>query len=234
MKKAAPKIQIKKDGPYLVSGNLPLQKEIIIPNREGYPAKWKKGEKFPAQESYALCRCGHSKNKPFCTGTHSDAGFEGTETATRKKYLPQSKKIAGEGIVLTDVPRLCSLARFCHRAGGIWKLSYESKNPKSKKLAIQEACDCPSGRLVIWDQKTRKPIEPKLKPSISLVEDPKMQVSGPLWIKGGVPIISSDGKKYETRSRVTLCRCGASHNKPFCDGTHTRVGFTDGDKRIKK
>lgn len=233
-KKGAPRIQVKKDGPYLVSGALPLQKEIIIPDKSGYPSKWEKGEKYPKKETYALCRCGHSTNKPFCTGMHSEAGFEGTETATLKKYLPQSKKITGDSIVLTDVPRLCALARFCERAGGVWKLSYESRNSKSKKLAIEEACDCPSGRLVIWNRKTHKPVEPKLKPSISIVEDPQMRVSGPLWVKGGVPIISSDGKKYEIRNRVTLCRCGASHNKPFCDGTHTRVGFTDGNKRLKK
>jgi len=229
-----PKIRITKDGPYLVSGALLLQKEIIAPDNRGYPSKWEKGEKYPKKESYALCRCGHSTNKPYCTGTHSEAGFEGTETATLKKYLPQSKKISGDGIVLTDVPRLCSLARFCERAGGIWKLSYESKNPKSKKLAIEEACGCPSGRLVIWNRKTRKPIEPKLKPSISIVEDPQMNVSGPIWVKGGVPIISADGKKYEIRNRVTLCRCGASRNKPFCDGTHKMTGFNDGDKRLKK
>jgi len=233
-KKREPKIQVTRDGPYLVSGNLPLCKEIIAPDGSGVPAKWKKGEKYPRRETYALCRCGHSSGPPFCTGKHSEAGFEGTETATFRKYLPQSKKITGDDIVLTDVPRLCALARFCEKGGGIWKLSYESKNPKSKKLAIQEARDCPSGRLVIWDRKTRKPIEPKLKPSISLVEDPQMNVSGPLWVKGGVPIISCEGKKYETRNRVTLCRCGASHNKPFCDGTHTRAGFNDGDKRLKK
>ena len=232
--KKSPKIQVTTNGPYIVSGALPLRKEIIVPDKAGFAAKWKKGENYPRKETYALCRCGHSTNKPYCTGAHSEVGFEGTETATRKKYLPQSEKIAGNGIVLTDVPRLCAIARFCERGGGIWKLSYESKNPKSKKLAIREACDCPSGRLVIWNRKTRKPIEPRPNPSISLVEDPQMRASGPLWVKGGVPIFSSDGKKYEIRNRATLCRCGASRNKPFCDGTHTRIGFTDGDKRIRK
>ncbi|MFA5411806.1 MAG: CDGSH iron-sulfur domain-containing protein [Candidatus Micrarchaeia archaeon] len=233
-KKSKPKIQITKDGPYLVSGSLPLQKEIIIPDSSGYPYKWQKGEKYPKKEAYALCRCGHSTNKPYCTGKHSEFGFVGTEAATRKKYFPQSEKTAGGNIVLTDVPPLCALARFCERAGGVWKLAYESKNPKSKKLAIQEAHDCPSGRLVIWDRKTRKPMEKKLKPSISIVEDPQARSSGPLWVKGGVPVVSADGKAYEIRNRVTLCRCGRSHNKPFCDGTHTVIKFNDGDKRLKK
>jgi CDGSH-type Zn-finger protein len=50
---------------------------------------------------------------------------------------------------------------------------------------------------------------------------------GPLWVRGGVPVIGADGQPYETRNRVLLCRCGHSRNRPFCDGTHKTVGFTD-------
>lgn len=50
---------------------------------------------------------------------------------------------------------------------------------------------------------------------------------GPLWVRGGIPVESSDGATYEVRNRVTLCRCGRSSNKPFCDGTHKGVGFRD-------
>ena len=66
------------------------------------------------------------------------------------------------------------------------------------------------------------------KPSIGLVEDPSVGVSGPLWVRGGIPVVSSDGVQYEPRNRTTLCRCGASRNKPFCDGTHAAIGFDDG------
>ena len=38
---------------------------------------------------------------------------------------------------------------------------------------------------------------------------------------------SAEGERYETRNRVTLCRCGASANKPLCDGTHAEAGFRD-------
>jgi CDGSH-type Zn-finger protein len=58
-----------------------------------------------------------------------------------------------------------------------------------------------------------------------LVEDPAQICSGPLWLRGGIAVISSDGYQYEVRNRVTLCRCGASQNKPFCDGTHAAIGF---------
>ena len=82
MKKA--KIVISKNGPYLVSGGLPLGKEIAEVGDEGEPERWVKGEKCPAQEKYALCRCGRSERHPFCDGTHAEVGFDGTERASRE------------------------------------------------------------------------------------------------------------------------------------------------------
>lgn len=231
---AEKKVTVSKDGPYMVSGGLPLAKDIIIPDSDGDPLKWVKGDDYPKQEAYALCRCGNSKNKPYCDRTHAKIGFDGTETASRKKYSEQAEKISGPELDLTDAQPLCAAGRFCHREGGTWNLTKSSDDPKSKEIAIQEACDCPSGRLVAWDKKTGKSIEPALKPSIGLVEDPPKNVSGPIRLKGGVALESADGTKYETRNRMTLCRCGKSGNKPFCDGTHIMVGFSDGDKTLKK
>lgn len=228
------RIVVTKNGPYIVSGGLPLAKEIILCDRDGFAERWGKGEKYPKQETYALCRCGNSVNKPYCTGTHAETGFDGTETASRKKYLEQAEKTEGPAITLTDAVALCAAARFCDRAGGAWQLTQDCKDAESAKIAVREACNCPSGRLVAWDRKTGNPIEPKLRKSISLIEDPEARASGPIWVKGGVQIKSADGTVYEARNRVTLCRCGQSTNKPFCDGTHVRIGFSDGDKRIKR
>jgi CDGSH-type Zn-finger protein len=47
------------------------------------------------------------------------------------------------------------------------------------------------------------------------------------WVTGNIPIERADGKPFETRNRVTLCRCGHSENKPLCDGTHRRIGFKE-------
>jgi CDGSH-type Zn-finger protein len=229
-KKKNGRIVITKNGSYAVSGGLPLAKEIIITGDDGNPVEWKKREKYPNQENYLLCRCGQSGNKPYCDQTHIAVKFNGTETASKKKYLEQANEITGPKLVLRDCEELCATARFCHRAGGAWKLAEHSDDLKSREIAIEEACDCPSGRLVACDRKTGSQIEPSLKREISLVEDPEKKVSGPIWVKGGIPIESSDGSLYETRNRVTLCRCGFSHNKPFCDGTHIDVGFTDEDK----
>ena len=77
--KKSMKIVVSKDGPYLVSGNVPLSIQIITPNKEGLSWDWKQGKKFDAKTSdYSLCRCGQS-TKPFCDGTHTKIRFDGIE-----------------------------------------------------------------------------------------------------------------------------------------------------------
>jgi CDGSH-type Zn-finger protein len=214
------KIKVTKHGPYLVSGGIPLQKQVIIADSEGTATQWQPSTKYPPQEKYALCRCGQSKNKSFCDGTHSKVDFDGAETAGEEAYLNQPKKIDGPTLKLTDTEELCASARFCHRAGGIWNLVPKSNDPEAKQIAIEEACDCPSGRLVVTDKQAKKTVEANLEKSIGLIEDPAMGVSGPIWVRGGIPVESADGKTYRVRNRVTLCRCGKSANKPFCDSSH--------------
>ena len=215
------KIKVSKNGPYLVSGGPPIQEKKINPDAEGYSYKWGDGKIYPQEGNYALCRCGKSKHKPFCDGTHMQVNFDGTETASHESYLTQAEKISGPELELTDAEDLCSYARFCERAGGIWSLTEHSDDPEAKENAIEEGQNCPSGRLVEWT-KEGKAIERALKPSIGIVEDTQLGVIGPLWVRGGIPIESVDGQTYEVRNRVTLCRCGKSLNKPFCDGRHAQ------------
>lgn len=222
------KIRIIKDGPYLVSGNVLLAKEKIIEDEKGYLLKWEKIADFPDQENHSLCRCGESKNAPFCDGAHKKASCNLAETADKTLFQSKAEKIEGEGIILFDVPDLCASGHFCTRAGGVWDLvRAKSADPEKNKIAIQEACDCPSGRLVMVDKKTGQEIEPEFAPSISVAEDEVAGVSGPIWVKGKIQIEGSDGTLYELRNRVTLCRCGQSNNKPFCDGSHITVRFND-------
>jgi CDGSH-type Zn-finger protein len=54
----------------------------------------------------------------------------------------------------------------------------------------------------------------------------KVMPNGPIMISGEVHIVYKDGKE-ETKSNVAFCRCGHSKNKPFCDGSHAKVGFKD-------
>lgn len=224
------KITILKNGPYLVSGRLSLAKEIFNVDNDGNPGTYEKGEAYPDQENYDLCRCGKSSNKPYCDGAHNKIKFNGKETASTKKYLERAEKTLGPEIDLTDVGDLCASLRFCHK--GTWEHTEKSDDPKSKKIAIETACKCAAGRLIAWDKKTGKQIEDELEPSISLLEDKAAKVSGPIWAKGGIPLESDNGTKYEIRNRMTLCRCGKSNNKPFCDGNHITCGFNDGDKSV--
>ena len=214
------RIRVCRDGPYLVSGGITICKQTIIADDEGTANEWREGSKYPVRETYSLCRCGHSINKPFCDRMHKSISFDGTEKASHAPCLERAKETEGPTVKLADVEDLCASARFCHRAGGIWNLIPRSDDPAAKRTVIEEARDCPSGRLIVWDKKTGRMIEPKYEQLIGLVEDPKIGVSGPLWVRGGIQVESADGLKYEIRNRVALCRRGKSSNKPFCDSSH--------------
>jgi hypothetical protein len=101
----------------------------------------------------------------------------------------------------------------------VWGLVERSDIPQNKMLAVEEACDCPSGRLTVVDTDGGH-IEPQLAPGISAIEDPINNCRGPLWVKDGIAVEGANGEKYEVRNRVTLCRCGESKNQPYCDGNH--------------
>lgn len=220
------RVTVTANGPYRVSGGVPLVTQTIVADSEGNSVGWKEGDPIDTPEDYALCRCGHSANKPFCDGTHLRIGFDGTESAVRAPYRDQATVQTGPIVTLTDAQTLCAFARFCDVAGQVWNL-VEMRDERAAEVAVREAELCPSGRLVAWNRRTGDAFEPDLEPSIGVVEDPVEEVSGPLWIRGGIPVVAADGTTYETRNRVTLCRCGASRNKPFCDGTHAAIGFRD-------
>ena len=220
-------VKVIKNGPYLVSGALPLIRETTLLDGDSMPVSWERIAEISVSESYALCRCGKSRSKPFCDGGHVASNFDGTETALMEKYLDNAKQYVGPGLALTDNEKLCSAAQFCHRCGDAWTLTENSGDPQSRELAIEEAGNCPSGRLVAWDRATGQAIEPEFAPIISLLDDPAHNVSGPLWLKGGISVEAADGNVYERRNRVTLCRCGQSACKPLCDGSHCEIKFRD-------
>jgi CDGSH-type Zn-finger protein len=213
------KVKVTKDGPYLVSGAVPLSDQIVCDGDDGRPREWKEGAGYPTKGEYALCRCGQSKQMPFCDGSHGRVRFDGTETAADIPYLDRAERYDGPDLSLTDAKAFCMGAGFCSRAGGTWALTRKSADAEARETAIEEACACPSGRLVVWDKDGRV-IEPEFEPSIGVVEDCDGKKTGPLWVRGGIPVESVDGRTYEVRNRVTLCSCGRSSNKPFCDGSH--------------
>ena len=59
------------------------------------------------------------------------------------------------------------------------------------------------------------------------MSDPTIQVlpKGPYLVAGKITLLDAGGNRIEAAEKTALCRCGASINKPFCDGTHSKIGF---------
>ncbi len=214
------KVVILPHGPYLVKGGLPVNRVKVVFDTQGIPVDYEVVETYPQKETQLLCRCGNTKQRPFCDGTHNDIYFEGTEHPVPAPYKENARTLTGRNLILLDQRELCMGVGFCHLAGSTWVLTRLSDDPEKRRLAILTSQLCPSGRLTACDKNTGEPIEQDWQPEVSLIEDPRVKASCPLWLKGGIPIQSQDGSFYETRFRVTLCTCGKSRIKPFCDGRH--------------
>lgn len=212
------RIKITRDGPYIVTGGVPLSRQEIAYDIDNEPRGYTKMEDYPVKQTYALCRCGQSQNMPFCDGSHVGARFDGEETADRRPFSKRARWTQGPDLDLMDVP-VCMGAGFCHRGGGMRNLVEHSDDPEARQMAIEVAGNCPSGRLTVYG-KEGNAIEPDYEPSIVVVEDPHKGRTGPLWVRGGITIEAADGTEYEIHNRVALCRCGKSTNKPLCDGSH--------------
>jgi len=220
------RITVTKDGPYLVKGRVPLSVESIVADADGESESWRVDATLADRDSCGLCRCGQSGSKPLCDGSHLDVAFDGTETANTDFPAERAEVLLGPRVDVADHKELCADARFCHRDGAVWHRVGEDSDEAAE--TVRTGCRlCPSGRYTALDKATGEPLEPEMVPSLAFVQDSQEGVSGPIWVRGGIAIESSDGRPYQVRNRVTLCRCGQSKNKPFCDGTHVKCGFHD-------
>lgn len=180
------------------------------------------GEPRSTVTGVALCRCGGSANKPFCDGTHGTNGFTDKKTADGK--LNKRDNYAGKQITIHDNRAICAHSGRC--TGGlssVFKLKQEPwivPDGATVEKIIDTIKTCPSGALSY---------------SIDDVENidneraPKVTVSknGPYAITGGIELLGQTMGEGASKEHYTLCRCGGSRNKPFCDGTHWHIGFTD-------
>ena len=219
------KIVIECDGSYRVEGNIPLVRKTQVVSEYGEPIAWQKEETILTEGTYWLCRCGQSKDFPFCDSTHAEIGFDGSETADRTPTADRSETYPGShGIEVRRDFSLCMNAGFCGlRDAGIEMLAAQTGNTRIRSLVMAMIERCPSGSLTYALPPDGAQVEPDLPRQIALVTEITSSgpIQGPLWVTGGIPIESSeDGEILETRNRVTLCNCGHSRNKPFCDGQH--------------
>ena len=144
------KIIVQKDGPYMIVGSIPLVHKEQVVSEYGEPLTWKKGALIETKETYDLCRCGHSKEKPFCDCSHFDFGFDGTETADvgttaqRQVIIPGGKRI----IVRRDYS-LCMESGFCgNRITDVEKMTPGTADTQVRAQVMAMIERCPSGSFV--------------------------------------------------------------------------------------
>ncbi len=227
-----PKIVVMKNGSYHVFGNTPLVHKTQVVSEYGEPLTWKKDKDYPVKNTegrifYGLCRCGNSKNKPFCDGTHREIGFDGTETADTHTTETRSIRFThGTHIIVKKDPSLCMQSGFCgFRDAGLYQLISATGDTKIRALVMAIVERCPSGALTYCIEPDEPDIEPDFPMQIAVTTEITSDgpIRGPLWVTGNIPIERSDGKPFATRNRVTLCCCGQSCKKPLCDGTHRGI-----------
>jgi len=160
-----------------------------------------------------------------CDESHTQGPFDGRETADRRPYRDRAQTQGHDDYVIADDGTLCVSAGFCGtRTTDVWKLLGGASTPENRERLRGMIGRCPSGRLVLRNTSgdtTDADVEPPLAPSIGIVP------GGPLWVRGSIPVIGTDGSRWEARNRVTLCRCGQSKNQPFCDASHESAHFDE-------
>ena len=139
----------------------------------------------------------------------------------------ETLKYTNNEITVVWKPKACIHSTIC------WKGLIEVFNPKEKpwvkingattEKIIEQVQKCPSGALSYY---LIKEIINENMP-VESTSSTKIEVSpnGPYLIKTECLIVHTDGKEEIKTGTVALCRCGASANKPYCDGSHRKIGF---------
>lgn len=179
------------------------------------------GNLFPISDStVALCRCGMSQSKPFCDGTHGKAKW--TDEKRDERQPRKSDSYVGKTITIHDDRGICSHAGFC--TSGLPKVFQMGVEPwinadaETADEIIKTIKKCPSGALSYS-------IDGVLHNSFNSEPQIKMIPNGPYSVKGTIRLKDKDHP--ESEEHFTLCRCGKSKNKPFCDGQHWYTNFSD-------
>lgn len=172
-----------------------------------------------------LCRCGASKNKPFCDGSHVKMGFDSAQgTPAGKDKLLTYK---GAEISVTYNPMLCSHAAECGRlAGHVFNPAQKpwvqpDQGTTDEIRAVVAAC--PSGALALVGKNDE--VEHLFAPDADI----QIEQHGPYWIQN----VAAPEEAHKnagvgsTLQKYVLCRCGKSGNKPYCDGAHRDAGWRD-------
>jgi len=205
-----PTIECAKNGPLLVKSLAKLE-------------RFGDGTVYETKQVTALCRCGASKNKPYCDGTHAKVGFDDAKDADRTP--DQRDDYVGAELTVHDNRGICAHAGFCtDRHPKAFRLKQEpwiDPDGEPKDEVIDAVRACPSGALSF----TLDGVEERDRAD----DDARILVApnGPYAIKGGVELTGVEWGEGASREHYDLCRCGQSQNKPFCSGKHWYVHFDE-------
>jgi CDGSH-type Zn-finger protein len=205
---AAPAITPELNGPYLVS----TVEDLLNSS----------GESLPALPRMALCRCGGSANKPFCDGTHARIGFSSAKSPDR--VTDRRDSYTQGDLTVFDNRGICQHSGFCSDAlASVFRTHAEpfiDLSGADKAAIIEAVRRCPSGALsyAIDGVEHR---DQEREPTVTVSKD------GPYRVTGGIEIPHESRAEGASTEHYTLCRCGGSKNKPFCDGTHWYIKFHD-------
>ncbi len=204
-----PKITPTPDGPYLVKN---LKK---FANQNG---------PIETKETMALCRCGGSANKPFCDGTHAKIGFLSAKLEGRVEDKREDYK--GKKITIHDNRGICAHAGRCTDGlSSVFRLNEEPWiHPDA--AAVDEIMatiqKCPSGALSYSvDDVEHRDRDDGGDSSIFVAPN------GPYVVSSEPDLVDTERAEGASKEHFTMCRCGGSKNKPFCDGTHWHIKFKD-------
>jgi len=208
---ASPEITPEVNGPYLVKGVNTLLNS--------------KGDLLSAEPQMALCRCGGSANKPFCDGTHAAIGFDSRKLPGRTPDR-QDKYPAGDYTVF-DNRGICQHSGFCtDELPEVFRLGkdpFVDPTAADGQRVFLQTKRCPSGALSFSFTDANLNDAPG-----TVIDGPVITVSknGPYRVKGNIKL-NAEFLRGASTEHYTLCRCGGSKNKPFCDGSHWYNSFTD-------
>lgn len=214
MNAVRPKIACLPNGPYYLIAETAAVEVPYLRRADGSACAVTRG--------VALCRCGGSENKPFCDGTHGTRRFSDQRTADQT----QDRRVsyAGKRITIHDNRAICAHAGFC--TDGLKSVFRMNQEPwiDPDGAGAQEIIDtirkCPSGALSYSIDGVEHRDQAR-EPMVTVTDD------GPYAITGGVELAGVPFGEGASSEHYTLCRCGASKNKPFCDGSHWSAGFRD-------
>ena len=214
---------------HIVSAGAPasLHRPTIAPSENGpllvsalERLQWSDGGAVATRPMLALCRCGASKSKPFCDGSHSAKGF--TSAISPDRTPDGVTEYRGAQITVLFNRLVCSASERC--AGRLPEVFRKGETPwitpdrADAQRIIETVRQCPSGALR-YTIAGHIGTAPRRTAAIRIVRD------GPYEVEGDIALSVVAWCEGASQDHYALCRCGESKNKPFCDGAHHKAGF---------